>query len=362
MASLDVSNDHRCRSMRTCEPLITPAALLKALPITDPLTQAIGQVRRSIGRIMEAQDHRLLLVLGPCSIHDIPSALTYATRLKSMINRYGDDLCIVMRLYFEKPRTQKGWKGLLYQPDLNHEFQINRGLSMARSLLIAVNELGVPAGTEFLDTHIPAYLSDLIAWSAIGARTVESPLHRVLASSLSMPVGFKNTTGGNIQIAIDALLTAQLPHDFLGISPQGQIAILKSRGNPNGHIILRGALDHTNYEAASIDSACGRLTTHGLSPRLMVDCSHGNCQKHYQQQIKVAEHVCDQITHGSSSIFGLMLESHLIAGKQIMTGQSLVYGQSITDACIAWQETEKVIEKLAYAVRTRANKKRSAMA
>ncbi|MEO8402172.1 MAG: 3-deoxy-7-phosphoheptulonate synthase [Gammaproteobacteria bacterium] len=348
---LEKYNDIRIQSQK---PLISPSMLFKEFPVDSNLTNKIAQFRHTARRIIQGQDDRLLVIVGPCSIHDVKAALEFAEKLTRAATQYEDDLFLIMRVYFEKPRTTIGWKGLINDPRLDNSFDVNYGLALARKLLIDLNELNVPAGTEFLDTIIPQYLSELISWSAIGARTSESQLHRELASGLSTPVGFKNSTDGNIQIAIDAVNAARHPHHFLSIANDGSPVILNTTGNNFCHIILRGSNDQTNYSINQINAAAKLLKNIEQRPHLMVDCSHGNSMRHHQNQLIAARSVAEQIKQGSTVISGVMLESNLIAGNQRLEPNStLNYGQSITDECIAWDETVPLLHELACAVRER---------
>jgi len=297
-------------------PLISPAVLGYYLPLSDPAADTVEKAREGAEKIMKGQDDRLLVVVGPCSIHDTSAAIEYAERLKPLIDRYEDDLLVMMRVYFEKPRTTVGWKGLINDPHLDGSFDINRGLRIARELLLQLNEMGVSAGTEFLDTISPQYYADLISWGAIGARTTESQIHRELASGLSMPVGFKNGTGGSIQIALDAIGAANGSHNFLSVTKQGVSAIIKTRGNDACHLILRGGKNGTNYDAESVGEVVDQLKESKLSSQVMVDCSHGNSLKDYNNQPKVAADICEQIANGSTSIGSVMIESNLVEGNQ----------------------------------------------
>jgi 3-deoxy-7-phosphoheptulonate synthase len=293
------------------------------------------------------------VIIGPCSIHDPKAALEYASQLKAQKDRLQTDLLIVMRVYFEKPRTTVGWKGLINDPRLDGSFQINEGLRTSRKLLLELNELGIPAGVEYLDVISPQYIADLVSWGAIGARTTESQVHRELASGLSCPVGFKNGTDGNLRIAVDAIRTSQHPHHFLSVTKEGHSAIVSTLGNEDCHVILRGG-KQPNYDAASVDTACKELATAGLAQRVMIDLSHSNSQKNYLRQIDVGGQVADQIAHGDDRIMGVMIESNLKAGRQdLVPGKELVYGQSITDACIGWEESVPLLDVLAEAVRKR---------
>ena len=337
--------------IKALHPLILPAILIKELPITATVASTVNIARLAARDIIHGQNDRLLVILGPCSIHDSKATKEYARRLKCSIDHYANELCIVMRVYFEKPRTTVGWKGLINDPFLDGSFHINQGLRIARRLLLDINQMGVPTGSEFLDTIIPQYISDLTSWSAIGARTTESQAHRELASGLSMPIGFKNGTTGNVQIAIDAVLAAQHPHHFLGVSKKGIAAIISTKGNPDGHVILRGSTQKTNYDFQSIEATVKKLKSAYLLPSVMIDCSHGNSCKDHKNQMRVVETLHNQISHGSFNILGVMIESNLIEGKQSLeSGKILTYGKSITDACISWEDTEIALEKLAEAV------------
>lgn len=334
--------------------LITPQGLIQAHPLPTPTKAFIDRTRTAIKAILTGQDQRQLVIVGPCSIHDTEAALDYATQLKQIADRYQDELLIIMRVYFEKPRTTVGWRGLINDPHLDGSHDIALGLTLARQLLLKINDLGLAAATEFLDPITPLYLTDLVSWGAIGARTTESQLHRQLAASLPMPIGFKNNTDGNIQVAIDAILAAQDPHAYLSVDQQAQPAIIRAPGNPNCHIVLRGGRYGPNYSPEDIQFTSNQLKTHQLTPRLMIDCSHGNSHKNYLQQTQVAEAISNQITLGNKTICGIMLESNLVAGKQSL-GNSLVYGQSITDACLSLAETSPILEKLAHAVKRSAS-------
>lgn len=338
-------------SFRTQQSLITPQALLHDFPLTTRTNQFINNVRATATQIIQGHDNRLLVIVGPCSIHDPIAATEYGYLLKQAAERFSDDLAIIMRVYFEKPRTTLGWKGFISDPLLNGSFDVNQGLSRARQLLIQLNESGLPTATEFLDPIIPPYISDLISWCAIGARTSESQLHRELASGLPMPVGFKNSTDGNIKIAIDATQVARQSHPLLSISPEGLPTIFHTSGNNACHIVLRGSSTHTNYAPEQIAAILQDAT---LTNRIIVDCSHGNSNKMHQHQITAAHSLADQISAGSQSICGIMLESNLLAGKQSLTpNKALTYGQSITDSCISWTETIPLLEKLAQAALAR---------
>jgi 3-deoxy-7-phosphoheptulonate synthase len=335
------------------KPLITPLALLSRLKEGTDSTQNILQTRAAIHRILHGADDRLLVIVGPCSIHDTKAGLEYAKRLLALRENLAADLQIVMRVYFEKPRTTVGWKGLINDPHLDGSYDINEGLETARKFLLDVNELGMPAAMEFLDTITPQYTADLVSWGAIGARTTESQVHRELASGLSCPVGFKNGTDGNVRVAIDAIKTAETPHHFLSFTKEGKAAIFSTNGNEDCHIILRGGKT-PNYDTASVDAACKSLATAGLAARLMVDCSHANSQKDYKLQKNVAQDIAEQLSQGETRIMGVMLESHLNEGRQEHSpGCELEYGKSITDACLGWDETVEVLNKLAESVRAR---------
>jgi 3-deoxy-7-phosphoheptulonate synthase len=340
------------------DPLISPSVLSYYLPITNVAADLVAGARKQAEAILRGQNDRLLVVVGPCSIHDPSAAIEYGTRLKPLLDRYADDLQIVMRVYFEKPRTTVGWKGLINDPHLDNSFDINRGLRISRELLLELAALGVPAGTEFLDTISPQYFADLISWGAIGARTTESQIHRELASGLSMPVGFKNGTGGSNQIAFDAIGAACEGHHFLSVTKQGVSAIVTTTGNQACHLILRGGSKGPNYDADSISQAEAQLTEAGHAPYLMVDCSHGNSRKDYRRQPEVASEVGAQMASGTKSIAAVMVESNLVEGNQKLGDDpsALVFGQSITDACISWPTTEAVLEGFAEAVKARRAK------
>jgi 3-deoxy-7-phosphoheptulonate synthase len=342
--------------IREVKPLITPVELLGPLKESAESTQNILATRAAIHQILHGQDDRLLVIIGPCSIHDPKAGLEYAQRLFALSQQLSRELVIVMRVYFEKPRTTVGWKGLINDPHLDGSYDINQGLKKARKFLLDVNELGLPAAMEFLDTITPQYTADLVSWGAIGARTTESQVHRELSSGLSCPVGFKNGTDGNIRVAIDAIKTAQSPHHFLSFTKEGNAAIFSTNGNEDCHIILRGGKT-PNYDATSVKAACEQLKQAGLSAKLMVDCSHGNSEKQYKKQIDVATDIAQQIASGDNGIMGVMLESHLIEGRQDHApGCDLIYGQSITDACIGWEDSVLVLERLAKAVIERRKK------
>ena len=339
-------------------PLPPPEHLIRFFPIAGtPVEALIGNTRDSIRRILGGQDDRLLVVMGPCSIHDPLAALEYARKLKVERARHADTLEVVMRVYFEKPRTTVGWKGLINDPYLDESYRIHEGLRIARQLLVDINRLGVPAASEFLDVISPQYIGDLIAWGAIGARTTESQVHRELASGLSAPVGFKNGTDGNLKIAIDAIQAASKPHHFLSVHKNGQVAIVETKGNKDCHVILRGGKT-PNYDAASVAAACKEIEAAKLPCRLMVDFSHANANKQHERQIEVARDVAAQVAAGTRCIFGVMVESHLVAGAQKFSPgkddpAALAYGQSITDGCIGWDDSLAVLDTLSSAVRTR---------
>ncbi|MBT4501767.1 MAG: 3-deoxy-7-phosphoheptulonate synthase [Gemmatimonadetes bacterium] len=351
---LQTTDDLRIAALR---PLLPPAILMEELPISEVASNTVAGTRREITAIFHGQDDRLVVVLGPCSIHDPDAALEYGILLKEKADQLREDLCLVMRVYFEKPRTTVGWKGLINDPYLDDSFNINTGLRTARKLLIDLADQGLPVGSEFLDTIMPQFIADLISWGAIGARTTESQVHRELASGLSMSVGFKNGTDGSVQIALDAIRAAQHPHHFLSVTKQGISAIVSTSGNDCCHLILRGSNRGPNYDPASVQAAADKLREAGLPHRLMIDCSHGNSSKDHARQPLVARDVAAQVAAGSEEICGLMLESHLVEGSQKHEpGKPLVYGQSITDACISWETTAPLLDELAEAVRQRRGK------
>jgi len=344
------TDDLRINEIKTIMP---PAVLLEEIPVTELAAKNTYDTRQAIHNILSGNDDRLVVITGPCSIHDIKSATEYASRLKHLIKKYSNDLLIIMRVYFEKPRTTVGWKGLINDPCLDGSFEINQGLRLARNLLHDLNESGVPAATEYLDLITPQYVADLISWGAIGARTTESQAHRELASGLSCPVGFKNGTDGTTKVAVDAICAAVCPHHFLSLRKEGNSGIFSTTGNPDCHIILRGGKE-PNYDSASIDKVSEELEEAGLSPNVMIDFSHANSSKQYKVQLDVGMDVAKQIVAGDRRIFGVMIESHLLAGRQdIVEGQELVYGQSVTDACLGWGESETLIGQLAEAVQKR---------
>jgi 3-deoxy-7-phosphoheptulonate synthase len=342
--------------IREIKKLITPLELLDRLKESADSTQNILATRKEIHNILHQSDDRLLVVVGPCSIHDTKAGLEYARRLMDVRKSLSKDLLIVMRVYFEKPRTTVGWKGLINDPHLNGSYKINEGLEIARKFLLDVNELGMPAGAEFLDMITPQYVADLVSWGAIGARTTESQVHRELTSGLSCPVGFKNGTDSGVRVAIDAIKTASTPHHFLSVTKEGQSAIFSTTGNEDCHVILRGGKT-PNYDAKSVNEACESLTAARLAPILMIDCSHGNSSKDYLRQKVVAQDIASQLAAGDKRIIGVMLESHLNEGRQDHApGCDLVYGQSITDACLGWDDTVELLEVLAASVRVRRQK------
>lgn len=332
--------------------LISPDELAAKLPSNDLASKTVLNSRADIQKVLRGADDRLIVVVGPCSIHDTKAALEYAERLKPLRDELAGELEVVMRVYFEKPRTISGWKGLVNDPGLDGSFRINDGLEMARRLLLDINQMGLPVGTEFLDTAVPQYLSDLMAWAAIGARTTESQIHREMASGLSCPVGFKNGTRGNVQIAIDAVRSSAHPHHFMALAKNGRAAIAATSGNPDCHLILRGG-GGTNYDAASVDAACQKAEQDGIRGHVMIDASHANSDKDPAKQPLVLQDVGDQLRAGEQRITGVMIESHLVAGRQDLGADPLTYGQSITDGCIGWEETVAELRKLANAVQAR---------
>ncbi len=341
-------------------PLPPPEHLIRFFPIQGtPVEKLVAETRQRIKAILHGRSDRLLVIIGPCSIHDPAAAVDYAARLAPLRERLADDLEIVMRVYFEKPRTTVGWKGLINDPYLNGSFRINEGLRIARDVLVRINQTGVPAGSEFLDVISPQYLGDLISWGAIGARTTESQVHRELASGLSAPVGFKNGTDGNVRIAVDAILAARERHHFLSVHKNGQVAIVETRGNADCHVILRGG-QQPNYDAVSVADACKALAAAGVNERLMIDFSHANSRKDYRRQVEVGAAVGAQIAGGERRIAGVMIESHLQAGRQdLVPGKPLAYGQSITDACLGFDDSVPLLEGLAGSVRRRRGGKRA---
>jgi 3-deoxy-7-phosphoheptulonate synthase len=345
------TRDLRIESIRALTP---PAILLEELPLSESGSVTVTRAREEIARILRGEGDRLIVVVGPCSIHDPAAAREYARRLKDLADELGRDLRLVMRVYFEKPRTTVGWKGLINDPHLDGTFAINVGLRRARRLLLDLVELGVPTGCEFLDPISPQFITDLVSWGAIGARTTESQVHRELASGLSMPVGFKNGTDGGVQIAIDAVRAAAHPHSFLGVTEHGLAGIVSTRGNADCHVILRGGQGGPNYDALSVQKVLAALRDAGLPPRLMIDTSHGNSEKDYRRQPLVAREIAAQVAQGERGIIGVLMESFLVDGRQDLRDLAqLVYGQSITDACMGWEMTVPVLRELAAAVRAR---------
>ena len=339
--------------IRAITQVLAPQDLHAEYPVSEIASQTVYDTRRQIHDILHDADDRLLVVIGPCSVHDVAAALDYAARLKAVRDELADDLLVVMRVYFEKPRTTVGWKGLINDPNLDGTFEINAGLKLARRLLLELNELGLPAGTEFLDLISPQYIADLVSWGAIGARTTESQGHRELASGLSCPVGFKNSTDGSLGIAIDAIRAARRPHVFMSVTKEGRSAIFTTAGNDDTHVILRGG-SRPNYDTESVNMAAEQMEAAGLQPRLMIDFSHANSRKRPEKQIDVGRDVAGQIARGDRRIIGVMVESHLVAGRQdVIAGKPLVYGQSITDACIGWNDSVPLLHALAAGVRER---------
>ncbi|MBM3373306.1 MAG: 3-deoxy-7-phosphoheptulonate synthase AroG [Betaproteobacteria bacterium] len=346
---------HRTDDLRIKEikELAPPTHLLREFPLTEKAADTTFQARQEIHRILHGADDRLLVIMGPCSVHDVKAAKEYAGKLLEAKKKLAADLLVVMRVYFEKPRTTVGWKGLINDPKLDGSYQINEGLRIARQLLLELNETGMPVGCEFLDMIMPQYIADLVSWGAIGARTTESQIHRELASGLSCPVGFKNGTDGNIKIAIDAIRAAQAPHHFLSVTKAGHSAIVSTTGNEDCHVILRGG-KAPNYDAANVDAAGKSLAEAGIPARIMIDFSHSNSSKKPEKQVDVAKDVANQVAAGDERIFGVMVESHLKAGRQdLVPGKLLAYGVSITDGCIGWEESRGVLEDLAEGVRKR---------
>jgi 3-deoxy-7-phosphoheptulonate synthase len=338
--------------IRWIKVVLPPVFLEEELPTTERASATVYQARQQIMRILRGEDSRLLVVVGPCSIHDTAAAREYAVLLKDAIAEHEKELHIVMRVYFEKPRTTVGWKGLINDPHLDQSYKINDGLREARHLLLDLAEMGVPAGTEFLDMITPQYVAGLVSWGAIGARTTESQIHRQLVSGLSCPVGFKNATSGDVQIAIEAVLSAAQPHTFLGHTKHGQSAIFATTGNPDCHVILRGGRSKVNYTADSVADSCSRLEQAGLRPGVLIDCSHANSGKDHTRQALACRHIASQVAAGERRILGVMLESNLVPGAQkLAPGKPLVHGQSITDACIGWEETAVLLGELAASVR-----------
>lgn len=344
MNQLQKTDDVRINAIHE---LLPPIAHLYELPLTDSISELVVKTRREIADLVHGKDNRLLVIIGPCSIHDTKAAMEYAGRLLTLRQKYEKELLVVMRVYFEKPRTTVGWKGLINDPHLDGTFDINFGLRQARKLLLDLNNMGMPASTEFLDMITPQYYADLISWGAIGARTTESQVHRELASGLSCPVGFKNGTDGNLKIAIDAIGAASHPHHFLSVTKTGHSAIVHTAGNPDCHVILRGGKE-PNYDSTHVKAAVESLSRAGVTPKLMVDFSHANSRKEYARQMEVAQDVAEQLRNGENNIMGVMVESHLVEGRQ---DKPQTYGQSITDACIGWEATEQLLDLLAEANR-----------
>jgi 3-deoxy-7-phosphoheptulonate synthase len=344
--------------IRAITEVLAPQDLHAEFPVSEIASQTVYETRRQIHDVLHDADDRLLVVIGPCSVHDVAAAKDYAARLKAVRDELAGDLLVVMRVYFEKPRTTVGWKGLINDPNLDGTFEINAGLKLARRLLLELNELGLPAGTEFLDLISPQYIADLVSWGAIGARTTESQGHRELASGLSCPVGFKNSTDGSLGIAIDAIRAARRPHVFMSVTKEGRSAIFSTAGNDDTHVILRGG-SRPNYDTESVNMAAEQMEAAGLQPRLMIDFSHANSRKRPEKQIDVGRDVAGQIARGDHRIMGVMIESHLVAGRQdVIAGKPLVYGQSITDACIGWDDSVPLLHALAAGVRERRTRAR----
>ncbi|MFK8078438.1 MAG: 3-deoxy-7-phosphoheptulonate synthase [Granulosicoccus sp.] len=333
--------------------LRSPDELISLVPVSDEAAQTVTRCRNDVSEILQGRDDRLVVIVGPCSIHDPEAALEYADKLASLAPSLKEELCIVMRVYFEKPRTTVGWKGLINDPTMDNTFQINEGLEIARRLLSDINGKGIPAGVEYLDLISPQYIADFVGWGAIGARTTESQGHRELASGLSCPVGFKNGTAGSVQIAVDAIGAARGSHNFLSVTKDGNSAIFQTSGNDDCHVILRGGKSHTNYDAASVDDACALLVKAGLPERVMIDCSHANSRKLHRRQKYVCRDICAQLQDGDNRIMGVMIESNLVEGSQNPSNKPLVRGQSVTDACVSWDDTLPMLEQLAAAVKAR---------
>lgn len=346
-----MKNLHDLR-INSIKPLAPPALIESELPVDEALAEKITHYRQQVSDIVQNKDERLLVVVGPCSIHDPVAAIEYAERLVALRQKYAKELCLVMRVYFEKPRTTVGWKGLINDPHLDESFDINSGLRIARKLLLQINRLGLPAAGEFLDAISPQYIADLISWGAIGARTTESQVHRNLASGLSMPIGFKNSTNGDTTVAINAILSARASHSFLSVTHSGLSAIVTTHGNAECHVILRGGNQGPNYQTEHVQAVKAKLQQKQLMPSIMIDCSHGNSEKDHKRQALVVDAIVEQMQHPQHGIMGVMIESHLKAGRQdLQPNCALEYGKSITDACIDWQETETLLRKLAFAVK-----------
>ena len=354
-STLSATENLRIRSIRAVS---KPAQVQAELPLTAAAAETVETARREIQQVLTGADDRLLVIVGPCSIHDPKAALEYAGRLKALRAELSRDLLIVMRVYFEKPRTTVGWKGLINDPNLDDSYDINHGLRIARRLLLQLNDEGLPAGVEFLDLLTPQYLADLVSWGAIGARTTESQLHREMASGLSCPVGFKNGTDGSVKVAVDAVQSARAPHRFLSATNDGQISIFETVGNPDSHIILRGGSAGPNYDAASVEAASVAMIKAGLRPLVMIDFSHANSSKKHRLQIEVGQNVGAQLAAGDDRIIGVMIESHLVEGRQdIGPAETMVYGQSVTDACLAWDDSAALLRQLAASVSARRTRR-----
>lgn len=353
------TDDLRILQMTEVSP---PSQVRDAFPLSEAASTCVYQTRDDVHKALHGEDSRLVVVVGPCSIHDPVAARDYAQRLLEQRKKWAEDLIIIMRVYFEKPRTTVGWKGLINDPKLDNSFEINTGLRLARELLLDLNNMGMPAGTEYLDLISPQYVADLVSWGAIGARTTESQVHRELASGLSCPVGFKNATDGGLQVAVDAIGSATRPHHFLSVTKEGKSAIFSTAGNIDCHVILRGGKD-TNYEAKDIEAACASLAKANLEQRIMVDCSHANSSKQHEKQMQVGADLCKQLSDGERRIFGVMIESNIVAGRQnVVDGKVETYGQSVTDACIGWEDTVTLLEQFAQAVQARRQAKNTAAA
>jgi len=327
-----------------------PDELIGKVPVTEAAGKTVTDARKEVSAMLAGNDDRIAVVVGPCSIHDPDAAREYAQKLVALKEQYKNELCIIMRVYFEKPRTTVGWKGLINDPDMDNSFKINKGLELARTLLFDINAMGLPAGVEYLDLISPQYIADLVGWGAIGARTTESQGHRELASGLSCPVGFKNGTAGSMQIAVDAIGAATQSHNFLSVSKNGHSSIFTTAGNPDCHLILRGGKSNTNYDAASVDDACALLKKANLPERVMIDCSHANSRKQHSRQKYVCRDICAQLSDGDKRIMGVMIESNLVEGAQSPSAKPLTHGQSVTDACLSWEDTQPLLENLAQAV------------
>ena len=350
----DKTDNTRIKDKRT---LVPSGVIHEEHPITKEATATVIAARKAVSNVLQNKDDRMVVVVGPCSVHDIKAAKEYAGLLLKEAKKHENELVVIMRVYFEKPRTTVGWKGLINDPDLDNSFKINKGLRMARQLLLDISDMGLPCATEFLDVISPQYISDLIAWGAIGARTTESQIHRELASGLSCPIGFKNGTKGSIGIAVDAVRAAKSKHHFLGVTKQGTTAIFETIGNADAHIILRGGNDGPNYEKEYVDQTASALKEHNLPHKVMIDCSHGNSSKDYKKQSLVIDDVCQQYRQGSNDILGVMIESNLKEGNQSIFVTPLEYGKSITDACVDWKETVEMLDKLAHAVKDKRQTK-----